>query len=50
MAKKIKRSVSVQTPLETAVPTTYSRPASATAPRTSYTQEFKPDYSLVVLD
>jgi|GEM_PF-1353805 len=50
MAKKIKRSVSVNTQAETAMPATYSRPASITAPRTSYTQEFKPDYSLVISD
>jgi len=50
MAKKIKRSVSDNRPVETAMPATYSRPASITAPRTSYTQEFKPDYSLIISD
>ena len=50
MAKKIKRSVSANHPVETAMPATYSRPASITAPRTSYTQEFKPDYSLIISD
>ncbi len=52
MAKKIKqRSVSTQPSFESATPVTYSRPAaSVTAPRTNYTQEFKPDYSLVVSD
>ena len=50
MAKKVKRSVAVNNPGETAMPATYSRPAATTAPRISYTQEFKPDYSLIISD
>ena len=51
MAKKMKRSISVQTPAESAMPATYSRPAATpSASRASYTQEFKPDYSLIISD
>jgi predicted component of viral defense system (DUF524 family) len=53
MPKKTKRNLSVQqVPVETALPVnTYSRPAASfSTVRTSYSQEFKPDYSLVISD
>jgi hypothetical protein len=52
MAKKIKRNVPSVASAAVNAPTTgnngFQRPAAA--PRASYTQEFNPDYSLVISD
>ena len=52
MAKKQKRSVStVRTaPISTVAPNGDRPVYNAPAARTSYTQEFKPDYSVVISD